>query len=154
MKLKYIALMSLALFALWNCKKGESTTTKHHTEEEMKDNPLVQESTLPYSAPDFTKIKNADFKPALEYAFQVETEAIDRIADNPAAPTFENTLVEMEKAHALLDRVSNVFYALTGANTNEQLKKLDAEMSPRFSEHSDNIFLNEKLIEVELVIDY
>jgi len=149
MKLKYIALMGLVAFAFWNCKDKANGTanTKTYTAEEMKDNPLVQESALPYSAPDFTKIKDDDFKPALEYAFQVEDEAIEKIANNPDAPTFENTLVEMEKAHELLDRVSNVFYALTGANTNENLKKLEAEMSSVFSEHTDNILLNDKLFQ-------
>jgi len=147
MKLKYITIMSLVVFMFFNCKKEESSSAKHYTAEEMKDNPLVQESTLPYSAPDFTKIKDEHFKPALEYAFQVEDEAIDKIASNPEAPTFENTLVEMEKAHELLDRVGNVFFALTGANTNDRLKELEAEMSPKYSEHSDNILLNDKLFQ-------
>ena len=141
--------MGLAACAFWNCKDKANGTnsTNTYTVEEMKDNPLVQESTLPYSAPDFTKIKDTDFKPALEYAFQVEDEEIEKIANNPDAPTFENTLAEMEKAHALLDRVSNVFYALTGANTNETLKKLEAEMSSEFSEHTDNILLNDQLFQ-------
>lgn len=147
MKLKHIALMGIALFALWNCKKDNESSTKHYTEEEMKDNPLVQESTLPYSAPDFTKIKDEDFKPALEYALQVESEAVEKIANNSEAATFENTLVEMEKAGELLDRVSSVFYALTGSHTNDILKELEAEMSSKFSEHRDNILLNEKLFQ-------
>ncbi len=147
MKIKQIIVMSLVVFTLWNCKDKTETASKNYTAEEMKDNPLVQESTLPYFAPDFTKIKDEDFQPALEYALQVETEAIGKIADNPEAPTFENTLVEMEKAHELIDGVSNVFYALTGANTNETLKKLEADMAPKFAAHTDNILLNEKLFQ-------
>ncbi len=139
--------MLLVMFSFFSCKKDKYITIKYYTEEEMKDNPLVQESTLPYFAPDFTKIKDEHFKPALEYALQVETEAIEKIANNPEAPTFENTLVEMEKAHELFDRVSNVFYALTGANTNDTLKELDSEMSSKFAEHTDNILLNEKLFQ-------
>ncbi|MGS2762617.1 M3 family metallopeptidase [Sinomicrobium sp. M5D2P9] len=148
MKTKHITLLSVLLLALFSCKeKNEATVSKKITAENMKNNPLVQESSLPYVAPDFSKIKNEDFKPALEYALQVETEAIRKIADNEEAPTFENTLVAMERAHQLLDRVSNVFHSLTGAHTNDVLKKLDAEMSPKFAEHRDNILLNTKLFQ-------
>lgn len=141
-----VSLMA-CLFLSCNDKKSDATDVTKFTAEQMKENPLVQESSLPYFAPDFTKIKDEHFQPALEYAFQVESEAIEKIANNPEAPTFENTFVEMEKAHELIDRVSNVFYALTGANTNETLKKLDAEMAPKFAAHTDNILLNTKLFQ-------
>ncbi|MFA7447053.1 MAG: M3 family metallopeptidase [Weeksellaceae bacterium] len=148
MKMKKIAIVSLLLFGLFSCKNASNTAaTTNYTAEDMKDNPLVQVSTLPYFAPDFTKIKDEHFQPALEYALQVETEAIEKIANNPEEPTFENTLVEMEKAGELIDRVGNVFYSLTGANTNDVLKKIEEEMSPKFSEHYDNISLNEKLFQ-------
>lgn len=147
MKITKYVLIGLLVFALWNCKEKSSESNHNLTAEQMKDNPLVQESTLPYFAPDFTKIKDEHFQPALLYAFQVEKEAIEKIAQNPEAPTFENTLVEMEKAHELIDRISNVFYALTGANTNETLKKLEAEMAPKFAAHSDEILLNPKLFQ-------
>ncbi len=149
MKLKQIALMGLVVFALWNCnsKTTDSSATKTYTAEEMKDNPLVQESSLPYSAPDFSKIKDEHFRPALDYAIQVEREAIEQIANNPEEPTFENTLVEMEKANELLSRVSRVFYALTGAHTNDHLKELQAEMAPKFAAHRDFILLNENLFQ-------
>lgn len=147
MKISKYVLIGLWIFALWNCKEKSSESNHNLTAEQMKDNPLVQESTLPYFAPDFTKIKDEHFQPALQYAFQVEREAIEKIAQNPEAPTFENTLVEMEKAHELIDRISNVFYALTGANTNETLKKLEAEMAPKFAAHSDEILLNPKLFQ-------
>lgn len=148
MKLKQIALMSLVVFTFWNCNnKNSGSNDTTYTAEQMKDNPLVQESTLPYFAPDFTKIKDEHFQPALEYALQVEREAIEKIANNPDAPTVENTLVEMEKAHDLIDRVSSVFYALAGAHTNETIKKLQADMAPKFAAHSDNILLNDKLFQ-------
>lgn len=146
MKIKALSLSLLALFA-FGCKQNKTIEVKKYTTEEMKDNPLIQESTLPYSAPDFSKIKDEHFKPALEYALQTEDEAIQKIAENPEAPTFENTLVEMEKANELLDRVTNVFYALARANTNDELKKLEEEMSSKFQEHRDNIYLNDKLFE-------
>jgi peptidyl-dipeptidase Dcp len=147
MKLKQMALAVIFALAVVGCKDKNSSASKTYTAEEMKDNPLVQESTLAYSAPDFSKIKDEHYKPALEYALQVEMEAIEKIANNPEAPTFENTLVEMEKSHALVDRVSNVFFSLTGAHTNETLKELEAEMSSVFAEHSDKIKLNDKLFQ-------
>lgn len=146
--MKKITIVSVLMFGLFSCKNASNTAvTTNYTAEDMKDNPLVQVSTLPYFAPDFTKIKDEHFQPALEYALQVESEAIEKIANNPEEPTFENTLVEMEKAGELMGRVGNVFYSLTGANTNDDLKKLQEEMSPKFSEHYDNISLNEKLFQ-------
>lgn len=146
--MKKIAIVSFILIGFLQCKDSkENKNTTKHTAESMKDNPLVQQSTLPYFAPDFTKIKDEHFQPALEYALQQETEAIEKIANNPEKPTFENTLVEMEKAGALMDQVGNVFYSLTGAHTNDNLKKIEEEMSPKFSEHYDNISLNEKLFQ-------
>jgi peptidyl-dipeptidase Dcp len=147
MKLKQMALAVIFALAVVGCKDKNSSASKTYTAEEMKDNPLVQESTLPYSTPDFSKIKDEHYKPALEYALQVEMEAIEKIANNPEAPSFENTLVEMEKAHALIDQVGNVFSSMTGAHTNDNLKALEAEMSSVFAEHSDKIRLNEKLFQ-------
>lgn len=145
MKLKKIGIATLLALTLVGCKNTSGTKT--YTAEDMKDNPLVQESTLPYSAPDFSKIKDEHFKPALEYAMQVEMEAIEKIVNNSEEPTFENTLVEMEKAHALLGQVANVFFALTNAHTNETLRKVEEEMSPKFAEHDDKIKLNENLFQ-------
>ncbi|RAV28668.1 M3 family metallopeptidase [Sinomicrobium soli] len=149
MRGKHLTLLSAVLvLSLSGCKeKNKENNAQKHTVTVMKDNPLLQESNLPYGTPDFSKIRNEDFKPALEYVLQAETEAIQAIADNPDAPTFENTLVAMEKAHEPVSRVSNVFNALTSAYTNDVLKELDAEMSARFAEHRDNITLNEKLFE-------
>lgn len=147
MKLKTLSIAAFVLLISFGCKQTKEIEVKKYTAEEMKDNPLIQESTLPYSAPDFTKIKDEHFKPALEYALQVEDEAIEKIANNPEAPSFENTLVEIEKAHELIDRVSNVFFSLTEAETNESIQKTEEEMSTRFSEHTDNILLNDKLFQ-------
>ncbi|WP_461534075.1 M3 family metallopeptidase [Sinomicrobium sp.] len=149
MRGKHLTLLSVVLvLSLSGCEeKDKAKKTQEHTAEIMQNNPLLQESKLPYGAPDFSKIKNEDFKPALEYALQSETEAIQLIANNPEPPTFENTLVAMEKAHILVNRVNSVFNALTSAHTNDVLKKLDAEMSARFAEHRDNITLDEKLFD-------
>lgn len=108
-------------------------------------NAFFEESSLPYQTADFDKIKNKDFKPALLEGMRRQIEAIDKIVANKEVPTFENTLVELEKSGALLDRVSSVFFLLTGAHTNEELKAVNNEMAPKFAAHSDAIYLNEGL---------
>ena len=72
-------------------------------------NPFFSKSTLPYQAPPFNKIKNSDFKPALEAGMKDQLATILKIANNPKPATFENTLVAMEKSNELLDRVDNIF---------------------------------------------
>lgn len=108
-------------------------------------NPFFMVSNLPYHAPAFDKIKDADFQPALEEGMKEQLAEILKIADNPAAPTFKNTLVEMEKSGRLLDRVNNVFNLITGANTNPELQKVQEEEAPKQAAHLDAIRLNSKL---------
>ncbi|MCF3111937.1 peptidyl-dipeptidase Dcp [Niabella sp. CC-SYL272] len=110
-------------------------------------NPLFEESTLPYHTIPFDKIKESDFEPAFEKGMREEMEAVDHIAGNPAAPTFENTLVALEKSGLLLRRVNSAFNALTGANTNDRLQKIQEAMAPRLSAHSDSIYMNTRLYE-------
>ncbi|MGV0938649.1 M3 family metallopeptidase [Empedobacter falsenii] len=110
-------------------------------------NPFFEVSTLPYQTADFSKIKNEDFKPALLQGMAEQLVEIEKIANNSEAPTFENTLVEMEKSGQLLTRVNHVFGLLTGANTNETLQAVEEEMSPKFAAHSDAIYLNDKLFQ-------
>ncbi len=102
-------------------------------------------SELPYGTADFSKIKTQDFKPALLEGMKQQLEEIKKITDNKEAPTFENTLIELEKTGQLLSRVSNVFGLLTGADTNEELQAIEEELSPKFAAHSDAIYLNEAL---------
>jgi peptidyl-dipeptidase Dcp len=104
-------------------------------------------SPLPYQAPQFGKIKDADFQPALEEGMRIQAAEIRAIADNPAAPTFQNTIVAMERSGRMLERASNVFYALTQANTNDLLQKVEAEMAPKLAAHSDATYLNAKLFQ-------
>ena len=110
-------------------------------------NPFFEVSKLPYHTADFSKIKNEDFKPALLQGMAEQLVEINKIADNSDAPTFENTLVEMEKSGQLLARVNHVFGLLTGANTNETLQQVEEELSPKFAAHSDAIYLNQKLFD-------
>lgn len=108
-------------------------------------NPLFQASTLQYQAPDFNVIKDEHFQPALEQGIKEHYQEILAIANNPAAPTFDNTIVAMEKSGALLTRASSVFYNLAGSNSNPALRKIQGEMAPKMAAHSDNINLNPAL---------
>lgn len=108
-------------------------------------NPFYSESKLPYQAPAFDKIKDSDFKPAIEEGMRVQLMEIEKISNDPKPPTFENTLVAMEKSGRLLDRVTNVFVLIAGANTNPELQKLRQEIAPKQAAHRDAIFLNTEL---------
>ncbi|MEO7311432.1 MAG: peptidyl-dipeptidase Dcp [Chitinophagaceae bacterium] len=108
-------------------------------------NPFSKMSRLPYQAPPFDKITNADYKPALEAGITQQMAEIGKIADNTAAPTFENTVVAMEKTGQLLTRVNNVFNMVTGANTNPELQDLQEAIAPQLASLKDAIFLNTKL---------
>jgi peptidyl-dipeptidase Dcp len=108
-------------------------------------NPFYKASTLPFEAPDFSKIKNADFQPAIEEGMKLQRAEVEKIANNPAAPTFENTIVAMEKTGAMLNRMMQVFGLLAGADTNPTLQKVQETEAPKLAAHQDAIFLNPKL---------
>ncbi len=108
-------------------------------------NPLLQKSTLQYQAPIFNLIKDEHFKPAFEYGLIVHDQEIDKIANNPAKPTFENTVLPLEISGVDLGRATGIFYNLTGSNTNPTLQAIEAEYAPLFSAHNDKMYLNSKL---------
>ena len=108
-------------------------------------NPLFKASTLPFQYPAFDKIKDDHFKPAFEEGMRIQLKEIDAIANNAKAPTFDNTIVALEKSGQLLTRVQTIFGNLQGANTDETLDAIDSEMSPKLAAHADAIFLNAKL---------
>ncbi len=108
-------------------------------------NPFYAASTLQYQTPDFSKIKDSDFKPALEAGMKQLLADMQKIADNTEAPTFENTLVAMEKAGSLYKRAYAVFNLLAAANTNPELQKLQEELAPKTAATNDAIYLNAKL---------
>lgn len=111
------------------------------------DNPLLQPSSLPMEAPDFSQIKNEHFMPAFKLGMEQHLAEIDSIVNNPEAPTFENTLVPLEEAGQTLGRVANIFYGLVGAQTNDELRAIETEISPLMAAHSDAIYLNDKLFQ-------
>ncbi|HTE40426.1 MAG TPA: M3 family metallopeptidase [Steroidobacteraceae bacterium] len=109
------------------------------------DNPLLADSTLPYGVPPLDRIHNEHFKPALLAGMEAHRHEIDAIAGNAVAPTFENTVVAMERAGKPLSRVRSVFGSLTASNTNAELEAVQTELSPKFASHSDAIYLNSAL---------
>lgn len=108
-------------------------------------NPFYAPSTLPFHAPPFDKIKDEDYQPAIEAGMAEELTEIEAIAGNAAPPTFENTIVAMEKTGQLLQRALNAFGAATAANTDPYLEKVQAEEAPKLAAHQDAITLNAKL---------
>ena len=130
-------------------------TTMNNTEKQTAANPVVdaafannpfmKKSPLQYEAPEFDKIKDEHFKPAFEFGLKQHLEEINTIANNTAVPTFDNTIVALEKSGEVLRRAQIVFGNLTGANTNPTLQALDEEYAPIFAAHSDKIYLNDKL---------
>ncbi len=110
-------------------------------------NPFYAPSSLPFHAPDFNKIKDSDYQPAIEAGIAQMLEETRAIADNPATPTFENTIVAKEKTGQLLDRVMSVFSGVTGANTNPDLEKLRSVEMPKLAAARDEVYLNPRLFE-------
>ena len=108
-------------------------------------NPFYAPSTLPFQAPPFDKIKDEDFQPAIEAGMAQAEAEILRIADNPDAPTFDNTIVAMEKSGRLFDRAMAAFDGVTGANTNPTLQKIKTIEAPKLAAHRDFLYLNTKL---------
>lgn len=108
-------------------------------------NPFAAPSTLPYQAPDFRAIKESDYRPAFEAGMRQQIAEIEAIASQSAAPTFENTIIPLEKSGAILSRVSKVFNALTSAHTTDTLQAIQEEVAPKLADHNDAIFLNDKL---------
>jgi peptidyl-dipeptidase Dcp len=106
---------------------------------------FASQSTLPFHAPDFTQIKDGDYPAAFDQGMAVQQAEVQAIVDNPAPPTFENTIVALEKSGRMLSRVGAVFFALTSADTNDALDKIQADYGPKLAAHSDAIMLNPAL---------
>jgi peptidyl-dipeptidase Dcp len=109
------------------------------------DNPFYAPSALPFHAPPFDKIKDADYLPAIEAGIEQQLQETRAIADNKAEPTFENTIVAMEKTGHLYDRVMAAFSGVTEANTNPVLQDVRSTVAPKRAAMSDAIYLNDKL---------
>lgn len=127
----------LLLFAglmLWACSKTEQ-------------NPFYSEYDTPFQVPPFDKIKEEHYLPAFKEGMKQHQAEIEAIVNNAEAPTFANTVEALEKSGAMLTRISNVFYSLHSAHTNDAMQSIAEEVAPLLSKHQDDILLNEKLFE-------
>src|SRR5258708_5897673 len=134
---KIAALVPLSLLLIQYAPRPAATATA--------SNPFFTESTLQFHAPPFDKIKDRDYRPAIEEGMKGQVTEIEAIADNSASPTFANTLEAMERSGQLLTRVTKVFFNLSQSNTNDTIQKIKAEEAPKLAAHSDAIYLNAKL---------
>lgn len=145
----FVLFSSMAL-ALGSCSpmnqaNSNASAPEITVPENLKSNPFLTKSSLQYQAPEFDKIKDSHYKPAFEYGLKVQRAEYDAIANNPAAPTFENTILAIENSGEVLKRALTIFYNLTGSNTNPTLQALEEEYAPIFSSHSDLLYLNDKI---------
>lgn len=141
---KYTLLVLSTAFILSSCvNKAKKTEMNQSTI--SPDNPFLHPSTLPFQVADFTKIKDGDFEPAIIEGIRQQLAEIKKITDDTAAPTFENTLVAMEKTGQMLYRVNGVFGLLAGANTDSVLQKVSEDVAPKLAACNDAIYLNSKL---------
>ena len=115
------------------------------TEDAASANPFFAESSLPFALPPFDQIDDAHYRPAFERGMADQLVEIEAIANTADTPTFENTVVQMERSGRLLTRVANVFFGLTSADTNDVLDAIEAEIAPTLSAHNDQILLNDTL---------
>jgi len=122
-----------------------NSTTETTTPPATSDNPFFSEYKTPYGIPPFDKIKNEHFAPAFEKGLAEAKAEIIAIAENPEPATFENTMIPMEYGGKLLNKVANVFFNLTGANTNDELKAIAKDIGPKLAGLNDDINLNPKL---------
>lgn len=111
------------------------------------DNPFFKAYTTPFQVPPFSKIKDEHYMPAFEKGMEEHLTDINNIVNNPASPTFKNTIEELERSGKLLSKVQRVFYNLAGSNTNPKMQELQRELSPLISAHYDKISLNKALFE-------
>ena len=111
------------------------------------ENPLLTDSPNKFGAPQFDKIRNEHYLPAFEEGIRQAKAEIDAIVSNPEAPTFENTIEAMEYSGRTLDKVSGIFFNLLEADSDEQMQAIAEEVSPKLTEYSMYVSLNEKLFE-------
>lgn len=133
----------LSIVAIGMMVLGESAVSQ--TQAFGPSNPFYAASTLPYQAPPFDRIHDGDYQPAIDAGIAQQREEIAAIANSSAPPTFENTIVAMERMGQLLNRVTMVFDAITQANQNDALQKVQETEAPRRQALQDEMFLNAKL---------
>ena len=111
------------------------------------NNPLLEESTLPFGVPDFDRIQVSDYMPAFEAAIQAQRDSIDMIIANEEAPTFQNTIVALEQSGVVLDRVSRVFFALVSADKTPEIGEIEKQVMPMLIDLENSIIFNKELFQ-------
>jgi len=149
MKKKTIVTAAFCL-TITACTHTDKTVTKTEALKEVSvpltaSNPFYLESDLYLRYPAFDKITNDQYAPAFTQGMQDQLAEIKAITANPNPPTFANTMIPLEKSGQLLDRAASVFFAMSSAHTNDDIKALRSEFAPKFSAHSDEILLNAAL---------
>ena len=127
------AMLSTALVQLTSCKESQ------------RENPLLQESSLPFGAPDFSKIQTSDYLPAFEAAIQQTREEIAQIVENTDSATFGNTILSLEESGRTLDRVTNVFFALVEADKTPEIGEIEKKVQPMLTDLGNEITFNKEL---------
>ena len=129
------AVLSTSMMQLSSCKEAQ------------RENPLLQESTLPFGAPDFSKIEPTDYQPAFEAAIQQKRDEIAQIVENKDSATFENTILAFEECGQALDRVSRVFFALVEADKTDELGEIEKKVQPMLTDLENEISFNKPLFD-------
>ena len=137
----------LIVFSACDGNNRQASKNKTSVDTLNNENPFLKASTLDYQAPDFSKIKDSDFKPAIIEGMKRQLEEIKKITENTDSATFLNTLIPLEQSGQLLHRASRVFNLLTGANTNDHLQAVQEELAPLQAAHHDAIYLNKALFD-------
>lgn len=144
---KTMTLLVLSSILLIGCGKKDAN-------DQLADNPFLQEWNTPFNVPPFDKIDTSDYIPAFEEGMRQQNAEIDSIINNSEDPTFENTILAMENSGQLLNKVSAVFFNLAECLNNPTMEAIAEEIYPKLSAHSDNISMNPKLFErVKYVYD-
>lgn len=143
--MKYLILMLVMATSILACNTPGGSNSLQSGNSDSANNPLFAESQLPYQAIPFDKIKEEHFMPAFTEGMKEHSAEIEKIANDSAAATFDNTLAALEKSGRLLDRANRAFDALTSANTTDNLQKMQEDLAPKLSAHNDEMYLNEKL---------
>jgi len=144
--MKKIFIMPLmAIVAVTSSCGNNNEQSADEKSERSSSNPFADTSKLAFQAPDFNRIKDGDFQPAIEEGMKIQLTEIKKIAGNNTGATFENTMVEMEKSGQMLSRALSTFGLITGANTNPVLQKIQEEIAPKLAAHQDAIYLNPEL---------
>ena len=112
-----------------------------------RQNPLLQKSNLPFGAPDFSKIQESDYLPAIEAAIKEQRANIQKIVNKKKKPTFQNTILAFEESGVLLDRVTSIFYGLTSAHRTPAIAETEKKATPMLTELDNEISFNQKLFE-------